>query len=167
MSGTFWNTDLGNPELSLAEIALRDRFCDQYVIDYDEVKACMRIGYHKQFAVDYAKKFMEEPYVQKRIQELSVAPSENEQDEEQDTKRLIRSQLLKEAAYVGPGSSQSARVAALSKLMAMYDMESPKKIEAEITNRGGVMAVPGVCSIEEWQKVAAAQQAELAKAADV
>ena len=163
----FWNADTGTPKLSQAELDLRERFCKEYVHDYDEVSACMRIGYHKSFAIEYAKKFMEEAYVQKRIKELEIEPVLDPREEEELTRRRVRAQLLKEATYCGPGSSHSARVNALAKLAVIHDMDAPKKIQADILNRGGVMAVPGIASMEDWTRVAAESQKELSKAADV
>ena len=43
--------------LSAAEQALRDRFVAQYLLDYDEYKAAIRIGYTPAYAKEFSKLF--------------------------------------------------------------------------------------------------------------
>lgn len=154
-------------EMNPREKALRDMFVSEYLIDFDQVKAAMRCGFNQQFAVEYSRKFMEESYVQKRINEVRFMKVDDRALEEFDKTR-IRSSLMAEAHYYGPGSSSASRVAALGKLALMYGMEAPKKVDVNAVHRGGVMAVPGIASLEDWEKGAAESQDELVKhAADV
>lgn len=154
-------------EMTEREKALRDAFVSEYLVDYDQVRAAMRCGFNRQFAQEYAKLFMDEPYVQKRINEVRFMKTDERALEEYDKAR-IKSSLMHEAHYHGPGSSQAARVAALGKLAAMYGMEAPKKIEANVAHRGGVMAVPGIAALDDWEQTASASQDELVRhASDV
>ena len=147
-------------EMSEREKALRDLFVSEYLVDYDQVKAAQLCGFTLQFAVEYAKKFMEEPYVQRRIREVTFMKVDEKAIEQFDKTR-IKAALMAEAHYRGPGSSHSGRVAALSKLASLYGMEAPKKGSMDVTHRGGVMAVPGIASLSDWEQVAAESQDQL------
>lgn len=161
-------TEVPQPdEMSPREKALRDLFVSEYLIDYDQVKAAQRCGFALQFAIEYGRKFMEEPYVQRRINEVRFKKIDERELEDYDKAR-IRTALMAEAHNRGPGSSHSARVSALSKLAALYGMEAPKKIDANVNHRGGVMAVPGIAALDEWEQQASASQDELTRhASDV
>ena len=148
--------------LTFRERALRDLFVVEYLIDYDAIAACQRCGFNYQFAVDYSLKFMREPYVLQKINKVKFQETDEESSLEFDTKR-IRASLMAEAHYRGPGSSHAARVAALSKLAALCGMEAPKKFEQTINHRGGVMAVPGIASLDDWEQAASASQDALVK----
>lgn len=124
------------PELSDQERMLRDQFVREYLIDYDPFQAALRMGYMKEFASQYAAQFMSEPYVVKQVKaaELSgdTVPSEEQ------AKSLIKSMLFREANSRGMGTSHSARVAALSKLMSLYGMDAPSKVQSTVSVSGAV-----------------------------
>lgn len=143
------------------QLRLRDRFVEQYVIDYDAKAATMRCGYPGDFARDIAVKFMNCPYVTLKIQQYEDG-KDVEKDLDQEQRRLI-AQLRKEAAYYGPGSSHAARVSALSKLASIRKLDAPIKHDLTMTNKGGVMVVPGIVSLEDWQKAAEQSQEDLMK----
>lgn len=150
------------PELTFREKALRDKFVAEYLTDYNQVAAAIRIGYPKSYAKEYAARFMEESYVLKKIREQESTSDEVTADV---MKKRIMAGLVREANYNGPGSSQAARVAALSKLAQMHGMDAPSR--TEITGADGAplgegaFVVPGVISMEDWEKAAEAQQAAL------
>ena len=110
---------------------------------------------------------MNEPYVLNKIRESETQP-EDEYDEVIQKKKIV-SALWREANNQGAGSSQSARVAALSKLSAFYGMDAPTRSQSELTGKDGqplgqgVFVVPGLVTAEEWAKQAEAQQAALVK----
>lgn len=68
---------------------------------------------------------------------------------------------MREAHYRGPGSSHAARVAALGKLASIRDMDAPTKIKADLSMRGGVMMIPAIANLEDWEKAAQASQSSL------
>lgn len=151
-------------ELSPREKALRDLFVEEYMECFDQVVAAQRCGFTLQFAVEYGTKFLAEPYVQKRIKMVKMgiqesAPTEKELEEQ--NRKIIRTTLMEQAHYYGPGSSHAARVSALKSLMVLYGMEV-KKSEQTITHKGGVMAVPGIASLDDWEKQASESQDALA-----
>lgn len=159
----FWAEEAMAQDLSPKEKDLRDKFVSEYLIDYDQTAAAIRIGFSASFAQTYAEKFMTEPYVRKAIADLQNAMADDEKIEVELDRRRIRAALMREAHYRGPGSSHAARVSALAKLASIRDMDAPTKIKSEVALRGGVMMVPGIASLEEWEKAAQASQTDLQK----
>lgn len=149
-----------DPELPPQQKALRDLFVSEYMIDFDAVAACMRCGYGRQFAREFAIKFMDESYVQQRITAIKYQKVEPRDELEFNQKR-IKAALMFEAHYRGPGSSHAARVNALAKLAAMNGLDMPRKLEATVQHRGGVMAVPGISKLDDWEREASASQDQL------
>jgi propanediol utilization protein len=158
----FWvNSGEGQSALTESEMALRNEFVRNYLIDYDEVLACMRVGFSKAFAETWAIRLMSEPYVQQRITTLTQTTPDDEGEQERLDKELTLS-VLREAAQRGPYSS---RVAAAAKLAAILGMDKPIANTLDITNRGGVMIVPGTASIDDWETTAVKAQQDLINAA--
>ena len=168
-SGLFWKNCYGgevSADLTKQEQELRDLFVTEYLLDYDAYAAALRVGFQEQYAHQYASQFMGESYVRKRIAEITHGAPENEKEWKEATQRKIVASMFREANYNGPGSSHGARVAALSKLASLFDMDKPSKVEQTITHKGGVMAVPGIASIDEWEKQALASQEKLTSEAE-
>lgn len=159
----FWAEEAMAQDLSPKEKELRDKFVSEYLIDYDQTAAAIRIGFSASFAQTYAEKFMTEPYVRKAIAVAQNALVDDEKLEVEQDRRRIRAALMREAHYRGPGSSHAARVSALAKLASIRDMDAPTKIKSEMTMRGGVMMVPGIANLDEWEKAAQASQGDLQK----
>lgn len=139
------------------QIALRDRFIQQYVIDYDAVEATMRIGYSRDVAMHISRQFLNCEYVAFKIQKWE---DENDGDLDIEQRRIFAA-LRKESRYYGPGSSHAARVAALAKLASLRKMDQPIKHEHDVNSKGGVMVVPGVASVDDWQRAAIESQKAL------
>jgi len=144
------------------ERALLDLFVQEYLVDYSPTNAAMRCGFQKSFAVQYGMQFMERPYVQRRIKALEFAPADPKADEEYNKAR-VKQALIKEAYYKGPGSSHAARVTALRALAELYGMQAPKRVEQNVKVQGGVMQVPGIASLDEWEQAAAESQEKLVR----
>ena len=159
----FWASEAMAQDLSGKEKELRDKFVSEFLIDYDQTAAAIRIGFSASFAQTYAEKFMTEPYVRKAIALQQNAMAEDDKLEVEQDRRRIRAALMREAHYRGPGSSHAARVSALAKLASIRDMDAPTKIKSEMTMRGGVMMVPGIANLEDWEKAAQASQGDLQK----
>lgn len=140
--------------------ALHDLFISEYLIDFNSVDAAQRCGFQREFALEYSKRLMASSYVSRRIKELQLMKVDETADADFNKVR-VKAALIREAHYYGPGSSQSARVAALSRLAKLYGMQAPKKTESTVLHRGGVMAVPGIAKMEEWEAAAESSQREL------
>lgn len=157
---------IGEPDLATnltqAEKSLRDRFVTEYLKDYDKVQAAIRVGYTKMIAQAYCERFLSEPYV---LQQIRLRECDPEEESEDAIKKKVTAGLQREANYFGPGCSASARVAALAKLAAINGMDAPIRTKNEITmpTGAGMFVVPGLMSIEDWEKLAEQQQAELVK----
>ncbi len=64
------------------EKALWDSFVTEYCKDFHQTNAAVRVGFNLTFAIEYAKIFMAQPYVQRKIAEYkSAAAPEDEADE--------------------------------------------------------------------------------------
>ncbi|ARB11146.1 terminase small subunit [Pseudomonas phage JG054] len=120
-SGLYLDPRLMEPELSEQEKALRDLFVQEYVKDFDPFQACLRVGFQAAFAVEYAKRFMSEPYVLRRIAELQRSTPENEDAQSREDKALVLS-VLRQAAQNGPYAS---RVQAAAKLASILGLDRP------------------------------------------
>ena len=164
------NTPIEEPNLATnythREKALRDSFVSEYLVDQDAYGAAIRVGYPAPIAKEYCVRFMQEPYVLQQIAKRG-APAADSPDAVEEAKARIIAGLTREANYRGAGSSQSARVAAFGKLASIYGMDAPTRTQTELTGpdgqplNGGMFVVPGIISIEEWEKNAEAQQAAL------
>ena len=159
---SFWEGEGIAPDPSGQEKELRDRFVEEYLFDYSATAAATRVGYSKSFAETYGYKFLEEPYVKRLIKERQKAIAEDSKAEDEAQRRQVRAMLFREANYRGPGASHAARVAAQAKLMSLLDMDAPTKVKVAAT-RGGVMVVPGVSKVEDWEAEASASQDQLQK----
>lgn len=156
--------------LTKSEMELRDKFVREYLKDYDALAACIRVGYAYAFAKEFSVRFLTETYVLNKIKEFEVAPVlEAVNDDLNVQRRKVYASLWKEANYMGGGSSQSARVAALSKLSAFLGMDAPTRSQQELTGKNGealgagVLVIPGVMTSEQWAQQAEVQQAELTR----
>lgn len=146
-------------ELSEKEKLLRELFIDHYLETYSPYRAAVSCGFLAAFAEDFAKQFMAEGYVRRRIRERELAEDAVERIEKK--KRMVEAMLFEQATYNGPGASHGARVSALSKLSNIYGMEAVVKTESEVGYKGGVMVVPALLSPDAWGQSAAASQAAL------
>lgn len=163
------NENIEEPDLAAEMPArarlIRDRFVEEYMVDYNAQAAAARIGYNASISKEYGARFMQEPYVLQQIKLKSTTPT----DESPDVmKQRIIQGLLREANYFGAGSTASARVAALGRLATIQGLDAPSRSRTELTgadgqplNAGGVFVVPGLMTTEEWEQAAKAQQAQL------
>lgn len=160
-AGSMWDKLVMTQELSPAEKALRDRFVTEYLVDYDAWAAAVRIGFLSTVAVQYAQMLLQEAYVQQEIRRLTIGESKDEKAAIKERRRQVEAGLLREAHRMGPGSSHMGRVQALKALAKIHDMEAPTRIKNDVTHKGGVMMIPAIANIEDWEKQAAEHQDKL------
>lgn len=143
------------PMLTDAERELRDRFVTQYVIDRNEYKATLRLGYMHSVATSYSQIFMNCSYVQKRITE----------------------QMFTQPEHVNPGSAKALAVNTLAQIMLsagykekigatklwndIHGLNAPTKTDNKHTISGGVMVVPAIADIDAWEREATNSQSKL------
>lgn len=156
-SSKFWSTLNMGQELSEQEKYVRDRFAEEYMFDEDAYAACIRIGFLSTFAKEYAKRFLNETYVLNKLRELSEAKEKDESEAKKDDERTVLI-TLRQAMKNGPYAS---RVAAAAKLASILGLDAPIKSQNELIHKGGVMMVPVIADINEWQKAAQESQVKL------
>lgn len=119
------NSDETRFNYSRQEWDLRLRFVYEYTRDWDAVTAVMRCGYIRDVATEFSKRFLEEPAVQKLIDEQKcpkwLASGKT------DAEKEIFSVLWREANFFGYGSSPQARIAATKGLATLLKMEPAHK----------------------------------------
>lgn len=114
--------------LTKQERALRQRFVEEYLADYDAFAAAIRLGYQEAFAQQYAKQFLTEPYTLKLIKEKE-AEFGILTEEDQHRKKIVAG-LYREAH--SRFNSGAARVAALTQLAKIIGIEAPVKTELKV-----------------------------------
>lgn len=120
-------------DLTLGEVKLREKFVEQFMIDHDYFKACLRIGYTGDNAKEFANRFRTDPLVNQLLAKALVA---RENEDQEVTRSKIRNAMLSEGFR--PDNIPSARIAALTQAAKFYGMESPVKIQQEVTHAGSV-----------------------------
>lgn len=151
--------------LTKDEMIIREQVCREYLYDYSWSRACLRCGFRPEFVQDTAERFSKDPYCIWRLKELArergiaATPEERQQLLDQEKTDTLNA-LKREAHYYGPGSSASARVSALGKIAQLLGMEPPKQAKVEVDAKG-VMVVPGIASISDWENAAEPAQNKL------
>lgn len=148
------------PELTEREKQLRDLFVNELLVDEsDPIAAAQRCGFQAAFAKDYAIKFMNEAYVRKRIQEvkhLKVDPISVNQYDKQTIRAVLRREMQNQFG------TPAARVAAAAKMQDLIEKdEAAAKNASNKSLRGGVLIVPAIANLDEWESIAMASQEKL------
>lgn len=122
-------------ELTKTEKALRDRFVNEYVKDYNAFCAALRLGYAEAYATQYSQQFLREPYTQQRLAQVQEEIGDAEED--QHRKRIVAG-LYRLAEERGMGSSHGGRVAAYNTLVKVMGLEAPVKSVVEVNEKPSV-----------------------------
>jgi len=158
---SLWDALVMQQPLTADEKKLRDDFVTEYLKDRDGWAAAIRCGFLKELAVTYAQTLLGEPYIQQEIARRERQRTENPKLADKEDHVSIRAALFREAYSRGPGSTHMARVNALKALAQLTNMEPAKKVEKTVTHRGGVMLVPAMANLNEWEQAAAKSQDKL------
>lgn len=152
--------------LSNASKARADRFVLQYLRDFNATQAFIRMSVEEgrefeDISYDYAMNKGYEmtrwPYVAQRVDEAKQEAEEENILANRDVLWGIR----KEMNFHGSGASHGARVSALALAAKVKGMEAPRKVEASVALRGGIMIVPETQDLASWEERAAMAQASL------
>lgn len=147
------------------ERELYDRFAAEYLYDQNATLAASRCGFQAGFAVEYGKQLITKSYVQRKIAELRLRPADSKADRDFD--RTLTVNTYRSIA-ADPYQKGAARVAAAAKLALLHGFNAPTKAQLDINaSRGGVVLLPGIAKLEDWEAAAAASQAALAEASRV
>lgn len=140
----------------------KEMFVEEYLVDFDFYAAAIRAGVPRLQARKKGKLLMQDGDVLRLVKERldTMLP------EEIVSPQRILGGLMREA---GTAVFNSDRVAALKAAHSVLkDLKVAKRIDREdeekdkIKKRGsGVMVVPGVAALNDWEAAAQAQQAKL------
>ncbi len=156
--GANWFNAVMSPQLSQEEKVLRNKFVDEYLVDFNELRAALRCGFNIRWAEEYAHRFMQEPYVLCRINERREELDYLDKRVASPLKKHLFNLMLTEAKV--QGGTQAARVSAIGRLMSVMGMDAP--VQSEVTHKGGVMLVPAPPkSLDDWEKEAMDSQQKL------
>lgn len=139
----------------------RDQFIKEYMRDFNPVNAAIRCGFAGPKALEVSDRYMGEPYVMRGIQDAIEAIDLNPDNSFVDNmKRTVIMNLASQSQYDGANASHAARIKATETISKLMGMEPDKKVNVK-HNTSGVMMVPGVASIEEWETEATVSQNKL------
>lgn len=155
-SSYFWSEDIAlqmEPALTPGEQQVRDSFVDQYLKDHDPYKAALRMGFMSANAMEWAKRFMSESYVMRTIHERIIEAGKD--------RKYEHAQILASLRQIAHDYRQpaGARVQALAKLAVLTGMED--KDEGDHGPAGGVIEVPTIAKLDEWESIAYESQKKL------
>lgn len=117
--------------LSVQERSIRDKFAAEYITDYDQIGAAVRVGYANSYAQQFAAQFMQEPYTRLKIKELEE--SQGGTSEKEQHRRRATTLLYREASNYKPGGS--SRVAAVAGLRSLHGLDEPALSKIEMTTK--------------------------------
>lgn len=144
--------------LSDSEKAVRDKFVEEYLKDKDAYLATIRTGYLESVALNYAQIFLRCTYVQRKIQDAKYRPQVvDPKIEKQNDFNHIKN-TLRQAMDNGPYAS---RVAAAAKLSSLYGFDQHNNKNGVAAKTSGVMVVPAIASLSEWESEAMKTQSKL------
>lgn len=116
--------------LTDSEKAVRDFFVQEYLKDHDAYRACIRIGFMANFAVDYARLFMADGYVLRQIAHMTrrtVEPSEAD-----------RAEMLENLRWLAHNGTPSSRAQATKTYMEVQGYLK-REDEGEETRVGAIV----------------------------
>ena len=126
---------LEDEDLSIWEKKIRDKFIEEYFIDFNYESAVTRTGFTGYSVFEYVNKFKRDPYVQRRIVELKKNTDIEDTGRTPRQSRIING-LMAEAFNHGPDASASSRISALTKLASIEGLDKP--IQTEILHGGEI-----------------------------
>lgn len=147
-------------DLTPAQKALRERFVEEYLYDRNSYHAALRCGFMSAFAMEYSRRFLEEAYVQNLIKFYDKGGHLSGDKQQRRVKEERVEQVLMHLAEM-PSVPERVRVSAAGKLALIYGMNAPLKTQTDVNHRGGVMMVPAIASVDDWEQSALASQEKL------
>lgn len=130
------------------------QFVEEYLIDFNEYRAAQRCGYPRLNARSVGQLFMHRPEI---VRAITHRVGTIDQKHILNPSRIIAE--LAKVAY-GDGAFVGGKLIALQELSKIAEL-GPKKDGNKPKAKGGVMLVPGVQSLEQWEAAAKNSQAKL------
>jgi hypothetical protein len=135
---------------------LRKLFVAEFVKDFNGTAAMARLGFEFSQPAVMVNKWMNEPYTQYLLDQFIREAEQSSLV----TRNAVTAALVREANSYGLDCSGASRVSALGKLAKILGMEITN-IKADVAVAGGIMLVPLATNSDDWEKNAAAAQANL------
>lgn len=145
---------LTEDNISFKQKVFCDKFINEYLHDFNAPMAWIRAGGPVASATTGGYKTLKMQYTQNQLRIVRELMDE----EHMVTRADVVFGIKQEANYHGLDGSSSARVRAWGLLAKIKGMEAPVKQELEVTHKGGVMVVPMVNNILDWEQQAAISQ---------
>ena len=157
-----WTWAALEPEPTESERALYDMFAQEYLRDTNATLAASRCGFQAGFAEDFGKRLFTKSYVQKKLAALKLVKADTKSDTEYDHSLVINNLR---AIAADPYQTGAARVAAAKQLSAIRGFNAPTRAQVELNGaaRGGVVLLPGIAKLEDWEDDAIRSQQSLAE----
>jgi len=139
-----------------------DKYIIEYVFDKDEEKAAIRMGISRVYAKSIAKNFVDTPYFQIKLKEYSIEKDALLDDADLLRREIVRN-LIDVMKYNGENASQSARISSAKEISAIMGLAAKQQLSNEDEFANGVMVLPSLLPIDEWNSQSIASQAALYK----
>ena len=144
--------------LTQDEINVRHLFVEHFVVNYNYVDSCIAIGFDWATVIEYASVFKTDSYVQKLIYEKAKEKQDNESTQAYQF-NLVKRTLIE--CMTSPKRGDTTRLQAAKIMSTQLGMEAPVKVDQKVEHSGGVIAVPGIADITDWEKSAIDSQTKL------
>lgn len=141
-------------------IAMKTRihkFVPEYIKDFNGARAWMRCGWNAPQPYTEAAELLRHPYAQYWLAKTMERAEEKAIVSRNDVLFGLKKEANAPDSFAADSNSRIAAWKTLGKILGM----ETTKIEASVDVNGGVMAVPVVGSIEEWEAMAKASQQTL------
>lgn len=136
-------------------------FANEYLYDFSATRAMERLGVSGDRATSLGKSYLKHWFVQRKIRSII----QNFREANIANEGNILSLMYRDASNFHPLANPVARVNAQKQIAKVMCMEPDDKIKAMNVNAkatgGGVMVVPAMGSMADWERDTAAEQARL------
>jgi hypothetical protein len=135
-------------------------FANEYLYDFNGVRAMLRLGVAESEAPSLAKSYCRHWLVLRKLREAV----QNFRKQQIATDDNVLSLMYRDACNFDPDANPIARVSAQRQLAKVLCMEPDDRLRAmthEASPNGGVMVVDGLGTIADWEARAAEAQAKL------
>ncbi len=149
------------PDLTDTEIALRRMFVKEYYVDHNWTNAAIRCGFLRENAEIYARRFRNEPFVQNLMKEHLKTLTLDNEEYAAELERNVINTLARESNNFGAGATAVSRINAATNLGKLMNMEPDKNVNLNQQVSGGVMMVPAIADVTDWENVASESQQQL------
>jgi hypothetical protein len=152
----FWYDNAGQTsQLSEVEKELHNKFIEEFLFDFDDVKAAIRCGFSAASAKQYGPQMYASAYVQRQLKEFYNEEKNAGRSDVALVKATLRNTMIN-------GGYKEAVMAA-TQMKSICGMEAPAKQGLQSGHRGGIMRLPAIASLNEWEKVAESHQRNVMK----